>query len=58
MTKNLLNELFRNINLTQVIHFAAESHVDNSITNPAVFIDTNITGTFNLLNEAYQLWMR
>lgn len=55
--KNLLNQLFEKYKFTQVIHFAAESHVDNSITNPAAFIDTNITGTFNLLNEAYQLWM-
>lgn len=55
--KELLNQLFKKYQFTQVIHFAAESHVDNSISNPAAFIDTNITGTFNLLNEAYQLWM-
>lgn len=55
--KELLSQLFEKYKFTQVIHFAAESHVDNSITNPAAFIDTNITGTFNLLNEAYQLWM-
>ena len=43
--KNYLDSL----NLDYVIHFAAESHVDNSITGPKKFIDTNIVGTFNLL---------
>jgi dTDP-glucose 4,6-dehydratase len=43
--KNYLESL----NLDYVIHFAAESHVDNSITGPKKFIDTNINGTFNLL---------
>lgn len=37
------------LNLDYIIHFAAESHVDNSITGPRKFIDTNIIGTFNLL---------
>jgi len=37
------------LNLDYVVHFAAESHVDNSIKNPKKFIDTNIVGTFNLL---------
>lgn len=55
--KEFLHQLFQKYEFTQVIHFAAESHVDNSITNPAAFIDTNITGTFNLLHEAYQMWM-
>ena len=40
-----------------MINFAAESHVDNSILNPAAFVETNISGTFNLLQNAYQLWM-
>jgi dTDP-glucose 4,6-dehydratase len=43
--KNYLDSL----NLDYVVHFAAESHVDNSIKNPKKFIDTNIVGTFNLL---------
>lgn len=43
--KNYLTSL----NLDYVVHFAAESHVDNSIKSPKKFIDTNITGTFNLL---------
>ena len=40
---------FESLNLDCVIHFAAESHVDNSIKGPKKFIDTNINGTFNLL---------
>lgn len=39
-----------------VIHFAAESHVDRSIESPQSFIDTNIVGTFNLLEEARHYW--
>ena len=40
---------FNALNLDYVVHFAAESHVDNSIKSPKKFIDTNIVGTFNLL---------
>ena len=40
-----------------VIHLAAESHVDNSITGPEPFIQSNIIGTFNILEECRQLWM-
>jgi len=54
---SMLKELFENYKFEKVIHFAAESHVDNSITNPDAFIKTNITGTFNLLHQAYKLWM-
>ena len=39
-----------------IVHFAAESHVDRSITGPAAFINTNITGTFNLLSTARDFW--
>src|ERR1051325_1144169 len=39
-----------------VVHFAAESHVDRSILGPAEFIDTNIVGTCNLLEEARAYW--
>jgi len=44
-----LNEVFVDYNITDIIHLAAESHVDNSIKNPTTFIDTNIVGTHNLL---------
>ncbi|MDP5081740.1 MAG: dTDP-glucose 4,6-dehydratase [Winogradskyella sp.] len=53
----LVNELFETFNFSGVIHFAAESHVDNSIKNPDTFINTNIYGTFNLLNTAKNYWM-
>jgi dTDP-glucose 4,6-dehydratase len=48
----LINKLFERYNFVGVIHFAAESHVDNSIKNPDAFINTNVYGTFNLLNMA------
>ena len=41
----------------QYIHFAAESHVDNSIDSPDQFINTNVIGTFNLIDVARQYWM-
>ena len=44
-----LSELFNGNNIDCIIHLAAESHVDNSIENPSTFINTNIIGTFNLL---------
>ncbi|MGI9593111.1 MAG: dTDP-glucose 4,6-dehydratase [Patiriisocius sp.] len=53
----LVTKLFKEHDFNSVVHFAAESHVDNSITNPGAFIATNITGTFNLLQEAYKSWM-
>tara|TARA_R100000306_G_scaffold1446_2_gene4030 strand:- start:15519 stop:16535 length:1017 start_codon:yes stop_codon:yes gene_type:complete len=55
--ENLLKELFDKHQFDQVIHFAAESHVDNSITGPAAFIETNIVGTFLLIQQAYKTWM-
>ncbi|MBT0741717.1 dTDP-glucose 4,6-dehydratase [Campylobacter lari] len=55
--QELVQFLFEEYNIQGVIHFAAESHVDNSIKNPEIFIQTNINGTFNLLNIAYKHWM-
>ena len=52
-----LQELFREYDFKGVIHFAAESHVDNSISGPEAFIKTNVLGTFNLLETARQYWM-
>ena len=51
-----LGFLFERFRFTDVIHLAAESHVDNSITGPRPFIETNIVGTFNLLEEARKRW--
>ena len=55
--KELVNELFEKYKFSRVINFAAESHVDNSILDPSAFVETNINGTFNLLQNAYTLWM-
>ncbi|HYG39194.1 MAG TPA: dTDP-glucose 4,6-dehydratase [Cytophagales bacterium] len=53
---NFINKLFSENNFEGVIHLAAESHVDRSITNPMDFIYTNIVGTVNLLNAAKNTW--
>lgn len=55
--KKLLYYLFDNYSIQHIIHFAAESHVDNSIKNPTVFVKTNVIGTLNLLDVARQYWM-
>ncbi len=55
--RGLVERLFKTYNFSGVIHFAAESHVDNSIVSPGAFIDTNILGTFNLLDVARKHWM-
>ena len=49
-------ELFKKYDINGVIHFAAESHVDNSIKNPFVFTETNVIGTHSLLEAAKQVW--
>jgi dTDP-glucose 4,6-dehydratase len=54
--RTLVEKLFKKHNFAGVIHFAAESHVDNSIKNPDTFIKTNIFGTFNLLDTAKKHW--
>ena len=51
-----VDELFNKYDFSGVIHFAAESHVDNSIKGPRAFINTNIVGTFNLLESARSHW--
>lgn len=48
---------FEEYNITDVIHLAAESHVDRSIKNPDVFAKTNVIGTLNLLNAAKSNWL-
>ncbi|MAW31678.1 MAG: dTDP-glucose 4,6-dehydratase [Flavobacteriales bacterium] len=54
--KEYINRLFKKYKFDGVIHLAAESHVDRSITNPMDFIMTNVVGTVNLLNAAKELW--
>ena len=53
----LIERLFKQNNFSGVIHFAAESHVDNSIKSPNEFINTNVLGTFNLIDVAKNYWM-
>lgn len=52
-----VDNLFEKYDVRGVIHFAAESHVDNSIKGPRTFINTNIIGTFNLLESSRKHWM-
>ncbi len=54
--KELINRVFEQEKIDSVVHFAAESHVDRSITGPEAFIKTNIFGTFNLLEAARNHW--
>jgi len=53
---NALEELFDQYQITDVIHLAAESHVDRSIVSPLDFVYTNVIGTVNLLNTAKEKW--
>ncbi len=55
--RELVLSLFNEYNFDGVLHFAAESHVDNSIKNPDAFIRTNVFGTFTLLDVARNHWM-
>jgi len=55
--RDLVAFIFTEYDIQGVIHFAAESHVDNSIKNPGVFIETNVNGTFTLIDVAYKQWM-
>jgi len=53
---DFINELFKDYQFDGIIHLAAESHVDRSISDPMSFIKTNIFGTVNLLNAARDQW--
>jgi dTDP-glucose 4,6-dehydratase len=53
----LVDDLFHRQMVDTVVHFAAETHVDRSILGPAAFIQTNIVGTFTLLEAARQAWL-
>jgi dTDP-glucose 4,6-dehydratase len=52
----MVNMAFDYFDVTDIIHLAAESHVDRSIKNPSVFAETNVIGTLNLLNAARERW--
>lgn len=55
--RELVEELLRNHDIDTIVHFAAESHVDRSILGPGQFVQTNIVGTFTLLDAARQVWL-
>ena len=55
--QHTINQIFNDYNIQGIFHLAAESHVDNSISGPEVFIDTNVKGSFILFHTAYSVWM-
>ena len=55
--ETFINNLFAKHQFDGVVHLAAESHVDRSITDPLSFVRTNVIGTMNLLNAAKNSWM-
>lgn len=55
--RELVEKIFNDFDICGVIHFAAESHVDNSISGPGEFIRTNVVGTFTLIDVARKHWM-
>ncbi|GGD40715.1 dTDP-glucose 4,6-dehydratase [Malaciobacter pacificus] len=55
--RELIEFIFQEYDIRGVIHFAAESHVDNSIKNPGVFVQTNVNGTYTLVDVAKKYWM-
>jgi dTDP-glucose 4,6-dehydratase len=52
----VVRDVFARHEVERVVHFAAESHVDRSIAGPRAFIETNVTGTLNLLDAARERW--
>ena len=54
--ESFVNEIFIKYGFDGIVHLAAESHVDRSITDPLIFVRTNIIGTVNLLNAARNQW--
>ncbi len=55
-SQEAIESAFRKYKIDNVIHLAAESHVDRSIENPNIFVETNVLGTVNLLNECVSKW--
>ena len=56
--RNAVREIVQDLRPDGVMHLAAESHVDNSIKGPEPFVLSNVVGTFNILEECRQLWLR
>jgi dTDP-glucose 4,6-dehydratase len=55
--RELVESLVEGYSVEAIVHFAAETHVDRSIVDPAPFIETNVRGTFVLLDVARQVWL-
>ena len=55
--RELVSKLLREHDIDSIVHLAAESHVDNSIAGPAAFVQTNVVGTFTLLDAARRVWL-
>ena len=53
----LIRHILQHHHIDTIVHFAAESHVDRSIASPGDFVETNVTGTFVLLEAARHLWL-
>ncbi len=58
LNAELVAKILRECNIDTIVHFAAESHVDRSITGPAQFIQSNVVGTFTLLEAARSYWLK
>jgi dTDP-glucose 4,6-dehydratase len=56
--RTLVKRLLEEHKPRAIVHFAAESHVDRSISGPAAFVQTNVVGTFSLLEEAKEYWKK
>lgn len=56
--RTAVERILKQYDIDTVVHFAAETHVDRSILNPALFLRTNVTGTFTLLDAAKTAWER
>jgi dTDP-glucose 4,6-dehydratase len=54
----LIEQLLNDHNIDTIVHFAAESHVDRSLKGPGAFVQTNIVGTFSLLEAARKVWLQ
>jgi dTDP-glucose 4,6-dehydratase len=58
LDRQLVLSMLADYQIDTIVHFAAESHVDRSILGPAPFVDTNIVGTFNLLECVREVWLQ
>ena len=54
--REAIEQIFADNDIDRVVHFAAESHVDRSIRNPEIFVETNVLGTLVMLNAAKKAW--